>query len=88
MNINTAIIEGSKFLKKKCIKHPGLDSEILLAKALKKKREYIILNLDKKIKDINLKTYKDLIQQRSLGKPIAYLTKKNHSQLTKNFFKR
>jgi release factor glutamine methyltransferase len=78
MNINTAIIEGSKFLKKNCINRPGLDSEILLAKVLKKKREYIILNLDKKIKDINLKIYKDLIKQRSLGKPIAYLTKKKN----------
>ncbi len=78
MNINTAIIEGSKFLKKNCIYQPGLDSEILLAKALKKKREYIILNLDKKIKDINLKIYKNLIKQRSLGKPIAYLTKKKN----------
>tara|TARA_B100001093_G_scaffold518782_2_gene604917 strand:- start:673 stop:1518 length:846 start_codon:yes stop_codon:yes gene_type:complete len=78
MNINTAIIEGSKFLKKNCINRPGLDSEILLAEVLKKKREYIILNLDKKIKDINLKIYKDLIKQRSLGKPIAYLTKKKN----------
>ena len=35
MNINTAILDGTKFLKKNHIKFPGLDSEILLANALK-----------------------------------------------------
>ena len=76
MNINSAIIEGTKFLKKNNIKYAELDSEILLAKALKKKREYIILNFDKNIKSDILNTYRNLIKQRSFGKPVAYLTKK------------
>ncbi len=76
MNINTALIKGSKFLEENYIKNPVLDSEILLAEVLKKRREYIILNLDKKLEDKKFKIYKDLIKQRSLGKPIAYLTKK------------
>ena len=76
MNINSAIIEGAKFLEKYNIKYPKLDSELLMSKVLKKEREYIILNLDKEIESNNLNIYKHLIRQRSLGKPIAYLIKK------------
>ena len=76
MNIFTAINEGSKILKKNDIKCPVLDSEILLAKVLKKQRKYLILNLNKQIKKKIFEIYKDLINQRSKGKPIAYLIKK------------
>ncbi len=76
MNIYNAIKEGSKILKKNSIKFSNLDSEILLAEVLKKQRKYLILNLDKTINKKNLELYKDLINQRSNGKPIAYLTKK------------
>ncbi len=76
MNINSAIIEGIKILKRNNIQKPELDSEILISKVLNKKREYIIINSDKILKDSKLKDYKNLIKQRSLGKPIAYLIKK------------
>ena len=76
MNIYSTIKEGSKILKKNDIKYPDLDSEILLAKVLKKQREYLILNLNKQMKKQNFEIYKDLINQRSEGKPIAYLIKK------------
>ena len=76
MNIYNAIKEGSKILKKNNIKFSDLDCEILLAKALKKQRKYLILNLDKPLNKKSLEIYKDLINQRSNGKPIAYLTKK------------
>ena len=76
MNIYNAIKEGSKILKKNNIKFSSLDCEILLAKALKKQRKYLILNLDKPLNRKNLEIYKDLINQRSNGKPIAYLIKK------------
>ena len=73
MNINTAIKEGAKFLKKNKIKSPDLDSELLLSKVLKKKREYVMLNSNELLDDENFKYYYDLIKQRSFGKPIAYL---------------
>ena len=78
MNIFNAIKEGAKILKKNCIKYSDLDCEILLAKALRKERKYLLLNLDKIVKYENLKTYRDLIRQRSTGKPIAYLIKKKN----------
>ena len=76
MNINAAIKKGAEILKKNDIKYPDLDCEILLAKVLKKQRMFLMLNLDKQIHKENLETYKDLINQRSEGKPIAYLIKK------------
>ena len=78
MNIYAAIKEGSKILKKNDIKCPDLDCEILLAKVLKKQRKSLILNLDKQIHKENFEIYKNLINQRSEGKPIAYLIKKKN----------
>ena len=73
MNIQSAITEGINILKNKSILSAKLDSEILMAKALGKKREYIILNNDKIIKEQNLKYFKKLVQERATRKPIAYL---------------
>ena len=78
MNIYNAIKEGTKILKKNNIKFSALDCEILLAKVLKKQRKYLILNLDKTLNRKNLEIYKNLIKQRSNGKPVAYLTKKKN----------
>ena len=47
MNIQSAVIEGTSVLKNKSIISAQLDTEILMAKALGKSREYIILNHDK-----------------------------------------
>ena len=78
MNIQTAINGASELLRKNFIKSAKLDSEILLSKVIKKDRKYIILNLDKELKNKNLILFNDLITKRSLGKPIAYLTGKKY----------
>ncbi|MDB3943302.1 peptide chain release factor N(5)-glutamine methyltransferase [Candidatus Pelagibacter sp.] len=76
MNIQSALTEGLNILKNKFILSAKLDSEILMAKALGKKREYIILNNNKIIKEQNLKYFKKLVHERATRKPIAYLLKK------------
>jgi len=76
MNIQSALTEGLNILKNKSILSAKLDSEILMAKALGKKREYIILNNDKIIKEQNLEYFKQLVQERATRKPIAYLLNK------------
>ena len=78
MNIQSALTEGLNILKNKSILSAKLDSEILMAKALGKKREYIILNNDKIIKEKNLKYFKKLVYERSTRKPIAYLLNKKY----------
>ena len=74
MNIEIAIKNACKELKKKDIKSALLDSEILLSKVIKKDRKFILLNLDKEINQSDHNNFKNLIIERSKGKPLAYLT--------------
>ena len=74
MNINLAINHGSKILKDKFIPNSQLDSEILMANTIKKDRNFILLNSCKIINRNDLENFFKLIEQRSLGNPIAYLT--------------
>ena len=76
MNINLAINEGSKILKSKFIPNPLLDAEILMSKTINKNRNYILLNSSDPVNKNDLNTFFKLIEQRSLGNPVAYLTKK------------
>ena len=76
MNINLAINEGSKILKRKFITNPLLDAEILMAKTINKDRDYILLNSSNSINKNDLNNFYNLIEQRSLGNPVAYLIKK------------
>ena len=76
MNITSAIISGSKILRNKFIPSHQLDSEILMAKTIKKDKNYIILNSDIVLNKNDLNYFFRLIKQRSLGSPVAYLTNK------------
>mgnify|MGYP001168413474 FL=1 len=78
MNINSVIKEASLTLKKNFVKTAQLDSEILLGKVINKDREYIILNQDSKVEKDAYNQFKNLIKQRSKGRPIAYLTGKKY----------
>ena len=74
MNIEIAIKNAYRALKKKDIRSALLDSELLLSKVIKKDRKFIFLNLDKEISQSDQNNFKDLIIERSEGKPLAYLT--------------
>mgnify|MGYP001070431176 FL=1 len=76
MNLDIAINDAYRKLKKKDIKSALLDSELLLSKAINKSREFIILNSEYDIDEKDYYYFQDLINQRSKGKPIAYLTGK------------
>ena len=74
MNIEIAIKNASLELKKNKISSALLDSELLLSKVIKKNRNYILLNLNKKLNQNDQDNFIDLIKKRSKGKPLAYLT--------------
>ena len=76
MNINLAISQGSKILMENSIPNSQLDSEILMAKSINKNRKYILLNSNININQINLNYFFKLIDKRSTGNPVAYLTNK------------
>ncbi len=74
MNIEIAIKNACKELKKNKISSALLDSELLLSKVIKKDRKFILLNLEKELDQSDHESFKDLIIKRSKGKPLAYLT--------------
>jgi release factor glutamine methyltransferase len=78
MKIDTAIQQANTILKKNYIESSLLDSELLISKAINKSREYIILNLDKEIKEDDYINLQKLVAERSKGKPLAYLTGKKY----------
>ena len=53
-----------------------LDVEILLSEAIKKNREYLIINCKKKVKNKNIKLFKKMLHKRKKGEPIAYILNK------------
>ena len=76
MRLEIVINRACEKLKKNDIESALLDSELLLSKAIDKSREFIILNSKYDIDEEDYLYYKELINERSKGKPIAYLTGK------------
>ena len=76
MNIQLAIQHGTNILINKRINTAKLDAEILMAKALKKDRKYIILNNKEDLDDKDLKYFNKLIKERASYKPIAHIINK------------
>ena len=76
MNIEATLIKGTEILKKNKIPNPQLDCEILLSNLINKDKKYIILNSKKILNQKKTKKFKDLIERRKKGEPIAYLINK------------
>ena len=76
MKLESAINQAYIELKANNIRTPLLDSEILMSKAIKREREYIILNLEKEVNKNAYNDFKKLVRERCKGKPIAYLVGK------------
>ena len=74
MNIQNIIKEASVILNKNQIITSILDSEILLAKIIKKDRKYVVMNSKENLTFKQVKDFRRLIFKRSKGQPIAYLT--------------
>jgi len=76
MKLETAIQNAYQKLKKNNIKSALIDSEILLSEAINKSREFIILNNNLNIGNKEYSYFQKMVDQRSQGKPVAYLTKR------------
>ena len=76
MNIENILNEGISILQKSKIPNPHLDSEILLSSLIKKDKKHIILNPKELLNVEQLDKFKDLIERRKKGEPIAYLINK------------
>ena len=76
MNIENILKEGINILQKNKIANPQLDSEILLSNSIKRDKKYIILNPKEVLNSEQLGKFKNLIERRKKGEPIAYLINK------------
>ena len=72
MKLETAINNAYQNLKDRNIQSALLDSELLMAKVINQSREYIVLNLNKEISTEEVNIFKNMVDQRSEGKPMAY----------------
>ena len=64
MNIRVALNNANEILKKNNIKTHKLDSEVLMCKAVKKDRSFLILNSSNELREKDLKKYDGLIKKR------------------------
>ena len=76
MDIQSALKKGQSILIDNNIISAKLDSEILMSRAIKKNKKFIILNLHKEMKKKDLDYFDNLIQERAKSKPIAQIIKK------------
>ena len=84
MNYQNILYKTANILEKNFIKNSKLDCEILLSKTLKIKREKLLVNLDKKISNLELYKYYQLLNRRKRKEPIAYIL--GYKEFWKNKF--
>ena len=84
MNIGNTLSEAINILKENKIKNPQLDVEILLSKLIKKDKKYLILNPKEVLDPKKIDIFKNLINRRKKGEPVAYLI--NEKAFWKNEF--
>ena len=85
MTISELLNLGSKNLKTNQIITHQLDSELLLANLLKTQRENLLINLNQKVSEKTIVSFKKLINKRSSKEPLAYILK-NKEFWSKDFF--
>jgi len=85
MIISDLLSSGSKILKNNKVKTHQLDSEIILSSILKKKKEKIIIDSEKKVSRIIVNNFNRLIIRRSTKEPLAYILKEKEFW-SKSFF--
>ena len=78
MNFNQILKKGGNFLKKNKIKNPYLDVELILSKVVNRKREEILLNINNKLKNSDIKKFKHFLLRRHQKEPMAYILGYKH----------
>ncbi|WP_066634054.1 peptide chain release factor N(5)-glutamine methyltransferase [Desulfolucanica intricata] len=74
MNIREALARAGAFLTASCTGLPALDAEVLMMHLLGTDRTGLYLNFDQLLTDEQVEKYRNLIERRSQGEPVAYLT--------------
>ena len=76
MIINSLIKQGSKILKKQNIDSHQIDAELLLSKAIRKDRVFLLTNDEYKISQKETSDYLNFILRRKHHEPLSYIIKR------------
>jgi release factor glutamine methyltransferase len=76
MIINSLIKQGSKILKKQNINSHQIDAELLLSKAIRKDRVFLLTNDKYKVSQKETSDYLNFILRRKHHEPLSYITKR------------
>ena len=76
MIINSLIKQGSKILKKQNIDSHQIDAELLLSKAIRKDRVFLLTNEEYKVSQKETSDYLNFILRRKYHEPLSYITKR------------
>lgn len=76
MNIRELIMVSSRFLKDHGLESFRLDSEVLISYLLGISREKLYMDLEKEVEEDTIGALWSLLERRSRGEPIAYITGK------------
>ena len=76
MIINSLIKQGSKILKKQNIDSHQIDAELLLSKAIRKDRVFLLTNDEYKISKKETSDYLNFILRRKHHEPLSYIIKR------------
>ena len=76
MIINSLIKQGSKILKKQNIDSHQIDAELLLSKAIRKDRVFLLTNEEYKVSQKETSDYLNFILRRKHHEPLSYITKR------------
>jgi release factor glutamine methyltransferase len=76
MIINSLIKQGSKILKKQNIDSHQIDAELLLSKAIRKDRVFLLTNEEYKVSQKETYDYLNFILRRKHHEPLSYIIKR------------
>lgn len=75
MNIKQLLAEGTQILKNNNIEKPIMHARLLLEFILEKNREYLLVNENNEVEEMNKDRYLESIERLADGEPIQYITK-------------
>ena len=75
MNVQTALLQGTKLLGDARISAPRLTAEVLLAYALHRERVYLYGHPEQELREVEWLHYGRYLHQRLAGMPTQYITK-------------
>lgn len=73
LQVKDILVKTTGFFRDKGFESPRLDSELLIAEALKWKRMNLYLNHEYPLSEGELTACRDLVKRRALGEPVAYI---------------